>query len=137
PYAACQWSLIVGGEASAAGRVCRPYTTRPRPRMRTIATAAGNTVPPWNRTLRPEPFCASLAAFLVDDELATTREAIGEGPDRPDTGPGGAARSAGAQPTQQPVVRCADGGRRGVGDHPPAAARTQRAGPLPIVEHAP
>src|SRR5262245_37917212 len=45
--------------------------------MRVIATAAGNTVPPWKRTLRPFPFCASLAAFFVELGLDTTAPALG------------------------------------------------------------
>src|SRR3954447_6145416 len=68
---------MVGGVLSAWGSVWRLYTMSAKPRMSVIATAAGNTVPPWKRTLRPFPFCASLAAFLVELGLATAGQAIG------------------------------------------------------------
>src|SRR3954451_17841658 len=68
---------MVGGVLSASGSVWRLYTMSAKPRISVIATAAGNTVPPWNRTLRPFPFCASLAAFLVELGLATAGHVIG------------------------------------------------------------
>ena len=36
-----------------------------------VAATIGKIVPPWKRIRWPLPFCASLAAFLVDELLAT------------------------------------------------------------------
>src|SRR6478735_4658577 len=99
---------------------------RAKPAMSVIATAAGNTVPPWNRTLRPLPFCASLAAFLVDDELATTGKAIGA-----------IAPSFGEQRPQQAVVGGTDRGRRGLALGPRPTARPHCTGLLRIVDQRP
>jgi hypothetical protein len=81
-------------------------------------------VPPWKRTLVPVPFCASLAAFLVDDELATSEEAIG---DRTDVDP------APAPAPSQPRLSAAAAARtpsRPLGAtraRPPSVARSRRA----------
>src|SRR4051812_5084409 len=64
----CQWSSIVGGEASAAGTDARAYTIVPIPTTRMIRINIGNRVPPWKRTRLPLPFWARRAARLVEDE---------------------------------------------------------------------
>ena len=40
-------------------------------------------VPPWKRTFFPFPFCASLAAFLVDDDVLAMAGRLAAGSPQP------------------------------------------------------
>src|SRR5918994_6849592 len=97
-----------------------------KPSTRVIATAAGNTVPPWKRTLRPLPFCASLAAFFVELGLATTGQAIGAA--APSACDGGRRRRATRKPrTHRPRLGTLHAEPTGALQHPsPLRARHRR-----------